>query len=154
MIERCFDADRINDLANHPSIHPWVSINNEPVDLAPVVFDARNIILLGEFGGFVMHNLGFGDYEAHSLFLPEGRGRNALETAKATMDFMFHQTDCERLLARCPKGNLPVLAFVRALRFDYLRTDEKAWPTSKGLVDQKWYVMPRDKWMKGDARCQ
>lgn len=146
MIERSFDFERVNALANHPTIHPWVSINNEPIDLTTTVLDARNVVLMGEGGGFVLHNLGNGDYEAHSLFLPEARGPNSIETAKAGMDFMFSQTDCKRILARCPRGNLAVLAFVRALRFDYIRTDKEIWPTAKGLVDQKWYAMPREKW--------
>lgn len=152
MIQRSFDIERVNQLANHPSIHPWVSIDDKPLDLTSVVVDARNVILMGEGGGFVLHNLGNGDYEAHSLFLPEARGPNSMATAKAGMDFMFGQTDCQRILARCPRGNLAVLAFVRVLHFDYLRTEKDAWPTPKGMVDQKWYVMPRDKWEA--TKCQ
>jgi RimJ/RimL family protein N-acetyltransferase len=152
MIERSFDIARVNALANHPSIHPWVSIDSEPIDLTAAITDERNVVLMGDGGGFVLHNLGDGDYEAHSLFLPEARGPNSIETAKAGMDYMFSKTDCRRIMARCPKGNLAVLAFVRALRFIYLRTDTAAWPTSKGLVDQKWYAMPRDKWEA--AKCQ
>lgn len=152
MIARSFDASLVNALANHPSIHPWVSIGNEPIDLTDTVKDDRNVVLMGEGGAFVLHNLGHGDYEAHSLFLPEARGPNSIETAKAGMDFMFENTDCRRIMARCPRGNLAVLAFVRALRFDYLRTETAAWPTPKGLVDQKWYAMPRDKWEA--AKCQ
>lgn len=154
MIERIFDVSRVNALANHPAIHPWVSSDDNPIDLTAAVLDDRNFVLMGSGGGFIAHNLGDGDYEAHSLFLPEARGSNAIETAKAGMDFMFGKTDCRRLLARCPKGNLAVLAFVRALRFDYLRTEKDMWPTKSGLVDQKWYAMPRDKWLKGNARCQ
>lgn len=149
---RTFDPGPVNELANHPAIHPYVSgpVAGE-LDLTEAVADPRNIVLICEGGCFLMQFVEPGTYEAHSLFRPEARGRTAIEAARQALRLMFTDHGADQVLARCPKGNLPVLAFVRALGFAFLRNDEKAFPSRDGFVDQRWFVMTRERWQEGDT---
>lgn len=82
MIQRSFDADRINDLVNHPSIRPHVGGDPQvPLDLTAVVANHDNIFLLGDHGGFAFTWTAPGTYEVHTFILPEGRGAMALNAA-------------------------------------------------------------------------
>ena len=124
------------------------------IDLTGIISDRRNVALWSGLGGFLIHWLEPGVYEAHSMFPPEARGAHAMQAAREGMEYMFGETDCETLMARCPKGNIAVLAFTRALRFEFDRTEPKAWPTVRGNVDQRWFRMTRDRWIEENARCQ
>jgi hypothetical protein len=146
-VVRTFDADLVSSLINHPTILPWVSFPGQSeIDLTDHVMDDRNYALKADAGVFFLHCIAPGIYEAHSLFLPEGRGHAAKQAAIAGMAYMFGDTDCEEILARCPKGNLAVLVFTRSLKFEFLSNEPEAWPTAAGLVDQKWFRMTRDRW--------
>lgn len=68
-----------------------------------------------------------------------------MQAAQDALAYIFH-AGAEVVLARCPKGNLPVLALTRALKFEFVGTKEAAWPTSSGLVAERWFQMTRDHW--------
>lgn len=147
MIERIFDAEIMNSLANDPSILPWITIpGNGRFDMTEMLADRRNYALFAGLGAFFLHNVAPGEHEVHSMFLPEARGEYALNAAREGIDYMFRETDCHTIWGRCPKGNLAVLAFARALKLEYVRTDKNAWPSANGMVDQKWFRMTRDRW--------
>lgn len=89
MMQRCFDADRINALFNHPSIRPHIGGDGEsPLDLTAAVNDRQNIFLLGEHGGFSFCWSAPRTYEIHTAILPEGRGPAALELALTARGWM------------------------------------------------------------------
>lgn len=149
MISRTFDAERLNGIVNHPSVRPHVGfVEAGYLDLGPLLADRRNIALMIEDGGFLFHNQGDA-FEAHSFFLPEARGKRALDAANEALQWVFDNTDCDAVLARCPKGNLPVLAFTRALKFQFLRNEDEPWPS-------RWFSMTRDRWisLKDKSSCR
>lgn len=89
MIARSFDADRINELVNHPAIRPFVGGDIETVlDLTNAVQDDANHFLTGEHGGFACTWSAPLTYEIHTFVLPEGRGRWAFEFARAGRNYM------------------------------------------------------------------
>lgn len=89
MIERTFDAVRINYLVNHPSVRPHIGGDvTQPLDLAGAVADRQNVFLNGEHGGFACCWSAPETYEVHTFVLPEGRGRWAYELARAGRDWM------------------------------------------------------------------
>lgn len=92
MIERTFDAERINYLINHPEIRPFVGGDiSIPVDLTAVVQDDKNFMLTGEYGGFCYTWSAPETYEVHTFILPEGRGRKAYKLARASLEYMVEQ---------------------------------------------------------------
>jgi hypothetical protein len=53
MLERCFDVDRINEVANHPDVRPFIGpISLGELDFADAVQFDKNWFLLGEHGGY------------------------------------------------------------------------------------------------------
>lgn len=89
MIARSFDAERINDLVNHPSIRPHVGGDLEvEIDLSAVVADDQNYFLMGEHGGFAYTWSAPHIYEVHTFILPDGRGRAAYHLARESLAFM------------------------------------------------------------------
>lgn len=92
MIQRSFDAARLNEIVNHPSVRPGVGGDPETIlDLSEVIADDKNHILLGEHGGFCCTWSAPGTYEVHTFILPEGRGRYAYQVAKFGMAYMIEQ---------------------------------------------------------------
>lgn len=147
MIRRTFDAEVVNAIANHPSVLPWVTVPGmDTVDVAPLLSDPANVAVMTETGGFVFNILAPGEYEAHSLFLPEGRGRHAMESAREALHYMFSVIGGETVWARCPVNNRAVMAFTRRLGFKFDHMRHAAWPTSKGPVDEEWFKMTRADW--------
>ena len=107
MIAREFTADRINSVVNHPEIRPWVAPLSEGVlDLSPLVANENNVLLMGEHGGCLLMKLLPGVYEAHTQFLPSGRGAWGVLCAEAMMHHMYTATDCYEIMSRVPAGNM------------------------------------------------
>lgn len=89
MMERCFDADRINALVNDPSIRPHVGGDGKSwLDLSAAVADEQNVFLLGEHGGFAFTWSAPRTYEVHTFILPAGRGKWARAAARFARDLM------------------------------------------------------------------
>lgn len=89
MIERSFDADKLNALVNDPSIRPHVGGDPDVrLDLTAAVANPNNVFLLGEHGGFLCDWMGPGDYQIHTFILPDGRGPWGFAFAKAGREKM------------------------------------------------------------------
>lgn len=88
MISRSFDADRINELVNHPTIRPFIGPGEQSIDISLNVADRQNFFLLGPYGGFAYYWTAPKTYEIHTFILPEGRGREAYRLARESLDFM------------------------------------------------------------------
>jgi streptogramin lyase len=89
MMQRCFDAARINTLVNDPSIRPFIGGDGESaLDLTAAVDDPQNVFLMGEHGGFAFTWSAPRTYEVHTFILPTGRGPEALEMALTARGWM------------------------------------------------------------------
>lgn len=82
MIHRSFDAERLNQLANNPIIRPYLGGDPETeLDLTDFVNEPKNVVLLGEHGGFLFAWTAPYTFEVHVMLLPEGRGSNGYQLA-------------------------------------------------------------------------
>lgn len=117
IVERLFSPDRLNEIANHPEVLPWVrGPLPGPLDLTPVVADRRNVALVGAHGAMVFAAVQPGIYEVHTLVEPAGRGRWTVAMAHDALAWMFTRTDAVELLTRCPAGNVAAKALCRHMR--------------------------------------
>jgi hypothetical protein len=151
MIVRETTAARINAVVNHDAVRPWVMLpGQDELDLSEIVADSRNVVLMTEdgLGGIVFHQHEPGIYEAHTQFLPEARGRQALAAVREMIDHMFVATDCMELLTRCPAGNRPAEALARAVGgiLDFERAS--GWETENGSVGSRYYAIRYPEWVK------
>ena len=89
MIGRSFDAAFFNAVANHPDVRPFIGGKlNETLDVTPILADHGNYALAGQHGGFVYTWCAPGVYEVHTLILPIGRGKWALDAARMSLAMM------------------------------------------------------------------
>lgn len=72
------------DVAEHPAVAPHVLFGHSGLLVGDIVQDERVVPFRSEHGGYLFVKLdGLGRvYELHSLFTPEGWGREALQAAK------------------------------------------------------------------------
>jgi hypothetical protein len=146
---REFDAASINAIVNDPGVRPWVAVPGQAeLDLTDVLADRRNVLLMIGGGGVLFHQQEPGLYEAHTQFLPQVRGRNALAATRAALHWMFTRTDCMEVLTKVPAHNVAADAWARlaggVLAFE--RPD--AWQTESGLVAVRYYALHYNDWAK------
>lgn len=79
------------EIAEHPAVEPHVLMGAGSSSLATLILNPTVIPLASENGGLIFCRLdGFGRvYELHTLFKPEGWGREVLSTAKTCFRRMF-----------------------------------------------------------------
>lgn len=136
MIWRGFDAARLNEIANHRTVRPFLGLGMGPLDCTPLVNDYRNVLLLSEHGAFLYHWKGGCMFEVHSMVLPEGRGEHALAAARASLDEMFRARGARRIVTIVPINNLPAFNLAKRCGFSVEAREAKAWRCPDGrLID-------------------
>lgn len=83
-----------NRVANHPEVAPHVLMGHG-VDFGPIVSNLGVLPLASEHGGFLFSRLdALGRcWELHTLYTPEGWGREVLLACKAAFRRVFEQGD-------------------------------------------------------------
>lgn len=146
-IERTFDAMRLNEIVNHPSVYRWVKGPAEgKIDLTDVLASPVNVCLMGEHGAELFVKLQPGLYEVHSQCLPEGRGRWMLGFVQAALHWMFTRTDAVELVTRCP--NLAAKALAKAIGGTKEFTNPNGWILDGKTVPADIYALRLQDWMR------
>lgn len=105
---RQFDPERLNELANHPSIRPTCGGDGKSfIDFSAFVADHKNHAVIWDHGAFLFGWSAPRTYEVHMMVLPEGRGRAAYHMAAEGIAYI-ERFGAERLWARVDK-NFPAL---------------------------------------------
>lgn len=148
LISRHFDATRLNEVINHPAVHPWVcgSIEGQ-LDMTPAVADRRNVLLMGEHGGIIFHCHQPGLYEAHTQVVPEGRGQWCLDMTNAALHWMFARTDCIEVLTRVPKGNYAARTLTKAAGLTSRFINPHGWAYGKRVVAAEVFGLTIQDWI-------
>lgn len=88
MLDRSYDAERINIVINDPYVRPFVGgVELGDIDITNAVERPENWFLMGEHGGFGLIWTAPNAHEVHTFILPSGRGKWATDAAKAMIDF-------------------------------------------------------------------
>lgn len=146
MIERDFSAERLNLVANNPWVRPWLGGPDGPLDFGPVLADTRNLALMTPGGGVLFHFQEPTIYEAHTQFLPEVRGAQALRATQEALWYMFIRTDALEILSKASCDNAPANRWA-VLNGGKLRFSRKAcW--GPGLSDMNFYALSFEDWKK------
>lgn len=147
MLKETWDYIRIAEVANHPSVHPWIGgKSGEEATFFEAVNDRNNIFLFGEYGGFYFRNMTGTVFDAHSMVLPEGRGFWALQAAESALDWMFNNTNAREILMSCPRGNIAVRALVKRLGAKFRDCIKDGWQLKGRTVDVDVYSMTKEDW--------
>lgn len=94
MLERSYDADRINVIVNDPAVRPFVGpLDFGEIDLAEAVARPEHWFLIGEHGGFSLIWSAPNTHEIHTFILPSGRGKWAVKAAESMIAFARENGD-------------------------------------------------------------
>lgn len=118
MLERVFDHERFDEVMNHPKVKPYVSLGIDDLpSSAPLIEDPANVCLMNEHGGFLFHQFAPYQYDVHTIFLPDGRGKKALDAALEAKRIMFEEFHARRLVTFVPFDNVPARKLAEAAGF-------------------------------------
>jgi len=116
------DCERIDYILNHATVKPgffshkdYVVNSKESInfDEMYVIMPTQDILFLGTPNGSEL------TFEVHGAVLPCARGKLAVVAAKRCIRYMFTETKCVRLEARCRKGRKDTLMFDYACGFKF-----------------------------------
>lgn len=125
IIQRETDAQRVNEILNHPGVRPWVANGTERLDVSSQIADKRNVFLFGDNGGVGFLYTQPGVYEAHTQVLPSARGAWTRAMTEACVRYMFTRTDAYDITTRVPVGHIAAKAAAEAqgMRHEFTRPD-------------------------------
>jgi hypothetical protein len=138
MIERHFTADKFNEILNDPSVRPDVADLKEGVlDVASLVANHENVLLVGEHGGNAFIKIMPGIYEVHTAATDKGRGEWIRQFVRQAAQMMFTQTDCFEITTRIPRKHVGArkLAESVGMTFEFEIERGCAWRGKRQSVD-------------------
>lgn len=144
-VERQFAAERVNRIANDPEVRPWLG-GSGALDLSAQVANSVNVLLMNDDGGVFFEGLEPGLYEAHTLFLPQGRGPKAIQAVRDALRWMFTKSDAVEIVTKIPDGNKGALGLVRAIHGERRFHREKAIVVDGADRGVDYYALPIMSW--------
>jgi hypothetical protein len=153
-LQRATDARFVNEVVNHPTVHPWVrGAHNGVIDLHDLVLNPYNVTLTAEHGAILFQCHTPGLYEAHTQVLPAGRGKWALYFVQAALMWMFTRTDAVEIVTRVPAGNRAAAALMnyicRLCGAEHDFRSPYGWTGSGGhQIAADVYSLPIQRWMR------
>lgn len=104
-VSRHFDAQRINEIINHPAVRPTCGGDGaSDLDFTVFVQNPKNHALVWDHGCFLFLWTAPDTYEVHLAVLPEGRGRDAYRMAAEGIDYITAH-GAQHLWARVARGH-------------------------------------------------
>lgn len=155
-LRRTFNAQSLNELANHPNIRPQLGGDGRSL----VTFDSEAAYPLNhllEFkpgGAFFLLDLEPGIYGAHSLFLPEFRGEFVIDAMRQARRYMFVETDCVEIQTQVPTGNVAALALTKRAGFRETFRQSNVWPEPGGGHGVAYFALTLDEWAMHADECR
>ncbi len=144
IVSRTMDAARLNAVANNAAVRPWLG-GEGILDFSALLTLPTTIALQTEHGGFICLARGEGRYEVHSLFGPARSQRETVRAMRASLQYMFTQTDCLELVTKVPQMNRAALGLARLAHFQPVFTGTVDWSTSERWLTD-FYHLTLDRW--------
>jgi hypothetical protein len=146
-LQRHLTPELANEILNHPKVRPYVADTVDGyIDVSAQVANRDNYFLLGEYGGVGFLKLMNGIYEAHSFFLPEGRGEWGNLFRKQAVSWMFTSTDAIELSTRVPVEHGPARHAALSVGGQYEATHEGGCRFAGKLQDVDIYTISIQRW--------
>lgn len=117
MIVRATDASFHNAIANHPEVKPTLGYNEGPTDFTPCLDHPDDYVLLSDGIGAAAIFEWSAPYtwQSHTMFLPDSRGKEGLEAARAMCRWMFDNMGAKVLWGMTPFDNRAAQMFNRLI---------------------------------------
>lgn len=131
------DPAFLNRVANHPDVRPWMGATDDAeIDLGALFHQPGAFALVNDHGGFVFNMTGDGGLQFHTMFLPEGRGKPAMEAAFEALGILFDTHFAPYLETYVPHGNVAAKWMVKFAGFSKTHEDKQ----------QSYWRLTRNDW--------
>ena len=143
---RTHDYTEIDKIFKHEEIYPHVSddYSNNPEDMDTelaasneALFFIKSEVDENLAGMFMYHPHNGVLYEVHSAVLPEYRGAISVEMALMSLQWMFKNTNCKKVITYVPRGNKPAFALARRVGMIVEGVNRLSIMKNGKLIDQK-----------------
>ncbi len=147
MLKRTMAVAWFNEIANLPSVRPWLGHPDLGVlDLKGWVENASNICLIGPEGGFIGVSLNDGRYDVHSLFAPDHQG--TIEAMREAARYFFLETECTELVTQVPISNVAALGLTKLAGFQFAFERPDAFVNAEGIPEvMRYWSLPLARWI-------
>lgn len=141
-LERTFDYELIKHIATHPKIYPHIADDGSPSaeEFEPIRDEHIWYVLVKAgtrpVGVFTYVPQNFVCYEVHTCLLPEIWGTYSLQAAKMSIQWIFENTPCRRIVTNVPDYNRIALRFARQSGLREFGVNPKSYLHDGSLWDQ------------------
>jgi hypothetical protein len=129
---RTINPTPFNQIANDPEVRPWLGAEDPTaeIDLANVVGNTNNICATTADGrgGYLLVKASDGVYMAHSMAIPDERGKHMVGLMREVLSTMFMATDAVEIWTQVPDGNERADALARLAGFREVYRREGLFP--------------------------
>lgn len=124
IIKRERDGELLDVLLADPAVRPFVKYDDAPIDWYPVLRPASGVVVLsnGEDAAAGFELTADREWQTHTFFGPTCRGRRALDTARAILEWMRPYAD--RIWGYTPIANPQARWFNRQMGAKVIGTAE------------------------------
>lgn len=152
-VVRLFNPTIIELTIKNPKIYRWLKDDNTPADWKPTINE--QIYYLGVYdddneylGLFVYLPVTSIIYEVHTCLLPVSWGRGSVEALRASLKWMFINTDCKRVTTRIPDDNKLAIKFGVKAGLEFVGLEPESWLKGGRLIDQHIYGVGYKKFLE------
>lgn len=135
------DLELIKSAITHPRV--WGSVsddaNSSAEEFTPIISDS--VIYLGMFvdgqfyGLFMLHPHNAVCWEVHTCLLPNAWGKASV-FANTCIEWVFRETDCQRLITNVPSGNALAKRLAMSAGMQVFGINQKSFLKNGILIDQ------------------
>jgi hypothetical protein len=148
LIRRTFNAQIINSILNDPKVRRWIGDDstkgrevNYPInDQIIYLTDKTNSVL------FVFVPVNSYTLDGHTAVLPNAYGDQALKSGKIAIDWIFSNTDYQKIVGATPSLNHLARRYNESLGFEREGVCTKSIQINGVLMDRIYYGLEREKW--------
>jgi hypothetical protein len=155
MIKRCTinDLEFVNYILTDDSVYPYISEDNTSEDIknkmAEIYLSTPLIYVLSpnKYSIFIYIPMTSIMYEIHSNVLPDGRGKAALKALNESMEWIFENTICRKIISWIPMCNRLALTFAINSGAKKQGHITKSFVKYGELHDQLIYGITQEEWI-------
>jgi len=134
------DKDLFVSIIQHPSVLPYIVDDYSSIQLynmdAVLRIDTVYCLIYGEGVLFILTPQNSITYDVHTCVLPQFRGEEAVSAAREGAEWMFKETNCQKITASFPVINSGAYALARSIGMKKEGVNKKSFLRDGHLHDQ------------------
>lgn len=151
IIKRTYDSDVIDSVLKHDEVRPYIIDDSTDGFIDYPIIDEIYYLAAYEddeiVGLFVLHPMNNNVLQGHTSVLPKYRGKKALEAIKSGIDWVFKNTEYDKIIGITPIYNKKAVAYSKKAGFEIEGINKKSIMKNGKLHDQIYFGLRRESWL-------